>query len=235
MRAGFAKLSLFPAFGLAGLITPRFHRCVVLFAGAMAAAMVSGSARAAETDTQLWITGTATTTVADDVSATANVIQRFREQGDQRQLRGQADWRVASWLTVGGGLTYSDSAGPDEWRPHQQVSLIAGPLQVRTQLEERYFDGNARPQLRLRERAQLGVPISKVDRLSLSAELLYIVRPETEAANARVDQWRFLGLYQRDLAPGIQGGIGYMLIHAPREGAPNRLSHAPQVTLAYRF
>lgn len=163
------------------------------------------------------------------------VSQRFREQGDQLQIGAQADLAVAPWLTLGAGMLRSVNEGRDEWRTHQQVSLIAGSFQLRTRLEERFYDGAPRAQLRLRERVQVTIPLVRRQKLTFSGELHYIARPERTEDTARVDQWRLLAMYTRPLAPRLDVGLGYMMIIAPREGAPDRMSHSPQLTLGYRF
>lgn len=202
---------------------------------ALAGAACAWPAMAAEEDVQPWFTANAVTSVSDDTTATFSISQRFRKQGDQRQVRGQADMTANKWLLVGGGLTFSDTGGADEWRLHQHVTALIGPLQFRSQIEQRFFVGAPQLELRLRQRVQGNFDLTRDDQIMVYGELLYIARPMQQNQDPRVDQYRLMGVYQRALAPGLRCGAGYLLIYSPRDGSPDRLSHAPQVTMNYRF
>lgn len=207
--------------------------------GWLAACFVTGfgtsASQASEADTQFWLSASAATRAADDLAVSASLERRFRAAGDQMRFSAKADWAVADWLVLGSGALVSDSAGPTEFRPHQHATIVLGQLQLRSQLEERFFDNAPRPQLRIRQRVQWAPPLSENGRLSLSGELLYNARPQSRGETARVDQWRWAAMYQHRLSSVLNAGAGYLLIHAPREGSADRISHVPQVQLSYRF
>jgi hypothetical protein len=124
--------------------------------------------------------------------------------------------------------------GPNEWRPHQQVTFTFDKLSVRTTLEERLFDGADRAELRLRERARVTLPVGKATRFAGTAEFLYILQPHDRLTQARVDSLRGTVAVQQKLSPHLDGSIGYMFVDAPRSGAPDRISHVPQIGLTWR-
>jgi hypothetical protein len=197
-------------------------------------AAIATPALAADEDTQLWVTAATAVPLAEDVSGNFEVSYRFREGGDQMLTRGAVDFRLSKAVTVAGGAAWVDFAGGHEFRPHQQLTFTTGPLAFRTRVEERFIAGADRMQLRLRQRVQLTQPLSSEARLSGTAELLYIARTENPAAKARVDSWRFGVAASHRLSPHFEAQLGYLLIYAPRSGAPDRVSHVPQLTLTFR-
>ncbi|MCB2065747.1 MAG: DUF2490 domain-containing protein [Erythrobacter sp.] len=195
-------------------------------------ALLAGSAApalAAEEDTQLWLTGTARLPLADDVDGTVDVIQRWRQGDEQLVARASLDLAVSDVVDLGGGLTMSDGSGRQEWRPHQQVNLAQGWLSWRTRLEERFFEGADRPQLRLRNRAQVTVPVARSTLLIANGELLYVLQYETAGRGDRLDSWRANLAVQQRVAPHLDLLVGYLAIDSLRPAAPDRLSHAAQL------
>jgi hypothetical protein len=83
------------AFSLAGLVA--------------VSGLVSGTARAADEETQLWLTGTAAVPLTEDVAGTFELSRRIREADDQILLRGNADYRLSRTVSLGGGGAYVNS------------------------------------------------------------------------------------------------------------------------------
>jgi len=192
-------------------------------------------ARAANEDTQLWLYFNGVVPLKDDATATFEISPRVREaEGDVLLTRATVDIPAADWATVGAGGAYIEFAGGRELRAHQQVTLTAGPLAFRTRVEQRFFEGEPRAQLRLRQRVATSVRLAERTSLTGSAELLYIARTENPEDEARVDSWRALAGVQQRLSPNLTLGLNYLLMLSPRENAPDRLSHVPQVTLVFR-
>ncbi|QGN53491.1 DUF2490 domain-containing protein [Novosphingobium sp. Gsoil 351] len=213
------------------------HRTTGLAAVLLATALAP-SARAAGSDTQFWTTASVVAPLSPELSATAQISERFRESAlgdDILLLRATLDLRLDKRVTVGAGLTYLRSARGHEWRPHQQVTINFAPFAFRTQLEERSIQGASRTQLRLRERAQVVLSLAAADRLVASAEFLYIVRASSQADHARSDSWRAYLALQHQFSPALSGSAGYLLIHTDRPRAPDQFTHAPQVALIWRL
>jgi hypothetical protein len=208
--------------------------CLALFAGC-AAALLPAPARANDEDTQLWLYLNTVVPLGDRATGTLEITPKFREAPDQLQTRATVDFKLSPSTALGGGAAYVEFAGGHEFRTHQQLTLTTGKLAFRTRVEERFFAGADRMQLRLRQRVQLTEPVGEATKLSGSAELLYIARPEASAAKARIDNWRFIVAAQQRLSSHFDAALGYMLIYSPRTGAPDKLSHVPQITLTARL
>jgi hypothetical protein len=82
---------------------------------------------------------------------------------------------------------------------------------------------------------QLSEPVARNTKLAASVELLYIARPETRTSAERIDSWRFETAVQHRFATHIEGTLGYLLIYSPRERAPDKISHVPELTLTVRL
>lgn len=214
--------------------TTRFGATLPILAGALVAAPASANDESA----QFWMFGSAIIPVSEDVTATALLFQRFRDEshgGDSQVARASLDWKASEDISLGGGLTYVQTATSHQWRTHQQVALALGQISLRTQVEEAMKPGADRLQLRLRERLQTTVKLDSEDKLQLMGEFLYLLQPETSGEHARVDSLRAAALLQHRLGKHVDGTLGYMLIVSPRHGEPDQIAHAPQVGLTYRF
>jgi len=199
------------------------------------ATVLTSPARAAHEDTQLWVTQSATLPLAPRVSGNFEISERFREGSDQLLTRGIADFRLSRVAAVGGGATYVETfGGANEFRPHQQLTLTLGPVALRSRIEERFFAGAERMELRVRQRIGVTQPLASGLRAGIAGELLYIARPRSSADDAHIDSWRANATLTRRLAPRFDGTLGYLAILSPRSGAPDKLSHVLQFTLAFR-
>jgi hypothetical protein len=201
-------------------------------------ALLPHAARAADEDTQFWLSATASHAVAEGSTLSLELSQRFRSDsagGDQQLARLTYDRQVAKGVTLGAGLAVSESGGLTEIRPHQQLTLTTGRLALRTRFEQRFYDDAGRPALRLRQRVQYALPLDKATRLTGAGELLYTLQSQQVGRDPGIDQWRANLQLQHKVNPRLELGIGYLMILAPRNGTPDRLSHVPQATLSLRL
>jgi len=211
------------------------NRTTAFSATLAALAFAAVPAGAADEDVQVWIGESATAPLSPDIHGTLDLSQRFRENGDQRLVRGTAEFRLSPHVVIGGGAAYvSTLDAADEFRPHQQLTLTYGALALRTRIEERFFDHADRMELRLRQRAGVTVPVSRRLKAGLAGELLYIARSQNSGKGAYVDQWRANATLARHLAADLEGTLGYLAIYQPRAGGADRLSHVAQFTLTLR-
>lgn len=204
----------------------------------LAAALVAAPASASDESAQFWMFGSTLIPVSEDVTATAMLFQRFRDEshgGDSQVARTSIDWEASKGVTLGGGLTYVQTATSHQWRTHQQVTLTMGQVSLRSQLEQGMKPGADRTQIRLREKLQTAIRLDPEDRLLLSGEFLYLLQPEVSGEHARVDSLRAAAQLQHRLGKHVDGTLGYMLIVSPRPGEEDQIAHAPQVGLTYRF
>jgi hypothetical protein len=210
------------------------HRRRALSAVAPALLLCTLPAQAAEEDTQFWLYLNTVLPLGGDATGTFEISPRARDEGDLLLLRGTVEVPAAEWARVGAGAAYVESNGVSEVRISQQATLDAGPLAFRTRVEQRLFEGEPRMQLRLRQRVATSIPLAEDTTLTGSAELLYIAHTENPEDEARVDSWRAVAGVQQQLSPRLTVSLNYLAILSPREDAPDRLSHVPQLQLVFR-
>lgn len=209
-----------------------------LLLAATCAAWQPSKALAAEEDTQFWLIANATGEIADGTRLTIDASQRWREQarGDEQQsLRVSIEHDIAKDLRIGGGMMVLDAGGKTELRPHQQVSFVIGRFESRTRLEERFFDGADRVELRLRQRIQYATKLGKGWRGTLGGEWLGLLQGRNAGQGASTEQWRLQAGITRHLSDKLDLGANYWAIIAPRGDRQARLSHIPQVVLTWHF
>ena len=208
---------------------------IVLSCALLGSVVLAARALAADEDTQLWLYFDAVVPAGKHAAATFELSPRFRQSGDQWLTRATIDFKLAPNVSLGGGAAYVGYSGGHEFRTIQQLTAGLGALSSKTRIEERFFTGAPRMQLRLREKVQLSEPLTKTTRLIGAAELLYIARTETPADAPHVDSWRFTAAVQHRFSKRIDGTLGYLLIYTPRDGQPDKVSHVPQITLTARL
>jgi hypothetical protein len=203
-------------------------------AGALFGLLAPAPAHATDEDTQLWVMITATVPLAPGLNSTFEISPRIRAGADQLVTRAALDLQLAEGLTAGAALAYVELAGGHELRPHQQIIYTTGPLALRTRLEERFFAGADRAQLRLRQQARLSFPVDDKTQISAAGEFLYIVQNQVRGTDVPRDQWRAEVAVRRRLSANFDASLGYRVILTPREALEDRLSHVPLITLAWR-
>jgi len=198
------------------------------------AALHAVPVHAADEDTQLWLYLNTVVPVETDLTATFELSPRFRENGDQLLARASLDHRMSDRLSLGGAVAYVEFASGHEFRLHQQAVVALGPFAFRSRVEERWFAGADRPQIRLRQRVAATVPITGTTKAVMGGEVSYVAQSEINGASARVEQWRAQAALQRKFSPHFDASVGYLFIYSPRPGTADRISHVPQLTLTVR-
>lgn len=192
----------------------------------------------ANDDTQLWHYSILTAPVGADGRVTLEISPRTREGAvgnEQINNRATYDHRLNDTVTIGGGAAFIAAVGPNEFRPHQQLTLTAGPFQARTRVEQRFFNGADRMALRLRQRLQVTAPLARGTSINGSAEVLYNARTQTVGAAKGVDSWRARIGVQHSVSKTLEVGAAYLLILSPRGEREDQWSHVPQVSLTWRL
>jgi len=203
-------------------------------ATAFLAMLVATPAAATEEDTQLWVYLNAAVPLGEGVTGTFELSPRFREGPEQMQTRAAVDFDLNDDLTLGGAVVWTEFAGGSEWRAQQQLGYSRGPLSLRTRLEERFFEGADRAQIRFRQQAKLAFPLDDATQLSGGVEFLYILRDQMVGGDDRIDNWRFEVAARRRLSAHFDATLAYRAILAPRPGQEDKLSHVPVITLAWK-
>jgi len=196
--------------------------------------LAAAPADATDEDTQLWVVLHATVPLTAGLNSSFEISPRAREGADQVLTRASLELRLAEGLTAGAGVAYVEFDGGNEIRPHQQIAYVTGPLALRTRLEERFFEGADRAQLRLRQQARLSFPLNDKTHISGMGEVLYVVQNQTPGAADGVDQWRAEVALRSRLNAQFEATLAYRAILSPRGPLEDRLSHVPVITLAWR-
>ncbi|MFM7378617.1 MAG: DUF2490 domain-containing protein [Erythrobacter sp.] len=187
---------------------------------------------------QLWQFFNLTGDLDDDTRLTIDASQRWREDargGEQQTIRVTVEQTVAEGIRLGGGAAVFEAGGTTELRPHQQVILARGRFELRTRLEERFFDGADRVELRLRQRIQYNQPLGDGWRASVGGEWLGLLQGRNEGQGASTEQWRAQAGIAYRISKRLEVGANYWLLVFPRGGQPARTTHVPQTVLTYRF
>lgn len=210
-----------------------------LLLAALAAAWQPSIACASDEDTQFWLNAIATGPIDDDTTLTIDGTQRFRSDdkvgADQQTIRVTVEQQIADRTRLGGGIMLFDTAGLTEIRLHQQAVFNLGRIEARTRLEERFFDGADRMELRLRQRVQYNQPIAAGWRAAAGVEWLGIMQSRSRGEGASTEQWRMQSSISHRVSPQLEIGAIYWLVVFPRGDLPARTSHIPQAVVTYRF
>lgn len=213
-------------------------RSALLLAAGLAAWQPS-KALAGEEDTQFWLNATATGPIGDGTMLTFDATQRWRgdqEVGaDQQTIRVTLEQRVADSTRLGGGIMLFDTAGLTEVRLHQQAVFTLGRIEARSRLEQRFFDGADRMELRLRQRVQYNQPIARAWRATGGIEWLGLLQSRNSEQGSSTEQWRFQTSVIHRVNERLEIGATYWLVSFPRGSRPERISHIPQAAVTYRF
>ena len=205
---------------------------------ALACAWQPSKARAQDEYVQLWHFFNLTGDLDEDTRLTIDATQRWREdaRGDEQQtIRVTVEQTVAKDLRIGGGVAVFEAGGATEIRPHQQVILTRGRFELRTRLEERFFDGADRVELRLRQRVQYNQPLGDGWRASVGGEWLGLLQGRNDGQGASTEQWRAQAGIAYRVSKRLELGANYWMLVFPRGGQPARTTHVPQTVLTYRF
>ncbi len=205
---------------------------------ALVAAWQPSSALADNDDTQLWQFVFLTGDLDKDTRLTVDASQRWREEargGEQQTLRLTIEQTIAPGVRIGGGGAVFDAGGLTEIRPHQQIVIGRGRFELRTRLEERFFDGADRMELRLRQRIQYNQPLGNGWRASIGAEWLGLLQDRNAGRGSSTEQWRAQAGLAYKVSDRLELGANYWMIAQPRGGQPARYTHVPQTVMTFRF
>lgn len=187
---------------------------------------------------QLWLYAVAATELDDDTRLTLDASARWREQrrGDEQQtIRFNLEQTIAEGTRIGGGLALFDAGGQTEIRPHQEITFTTGRLALRTRMEERFFDGAERMELRFRQRARYTLPLAKTLEARFDAEYFNLLQPQSRRPGIARDQWRGRVELGWKASKTLRLSLAYLGIYTPTPAARDTYNHVPQVWVEYRF
>jgi hypothetical protein len=216
----------------------QLHKRFAMLLAALIAAWQPSSAQANPEDTQLWLVGFVRGNLSDDISLAIDTSQRWRDPvfgADQQTFRVTVEQKVTDTMKLGGGVAWFQTGTIGEARLHQQFRYATGGLDVRTRLEQRWFEGADQVELRLRQRVQYTHPVAPGVNALASTEWFGIIQPRRAAGTGGTEQVRSIIGVAFEVSEQLAIQPSYMLQVTPRENRPDAISHVPQVTLNYRF
>lgn len=206
----------------------------------LAAALWPVAASAQEEDTQLWLSTSARGTLDTRTFLTLDASLRLRDDavrgGDERQARITLERKIADGVFLGGDAgVWEGDGGFTEFRPHQQLIVIRGPLLTRTRLEQRVFDGADRVEIRFRQQVQLAQGVAPRTQAVVSGEWLRLLQKRGDDPMLFRTEWAGRAALVTQVGERMFLGAAYIAILEPRRGFPDRLAHVPQVTVDFVF
>ncbi|MFU7529176.1 DUF2490 domain-containing protein [Qipengyuania sp. ASV99] len=212
------------------------------FASVIACALAAwqpSAAFAQEEDVQLWAYAIVQGDLDEETRLTIDGSARWREQrlGDEQQtLRFSIDRKAADGVRIGGGFGVFEAAGgATELRPHQEVTFTRGRIAARTRIEQRFFDGADRMELRFRQRLRYTQPLGRDWRGSIDGEYFNLVQTRNRDPDAARDQWRARLILTYRAAEALSLGAGYLFIFTPQPDGSEQINHVPQILVTQRF
>lgn len=216
------------------------HTCKIA-AFAAAGLLSSGApALAQDEDAELWFNPAFVKTIDDSTSVELETAQRLRD--DPRD----DTYFARLWVNRedSGGREWSAGIeqrwnGPDERevRLLQQVGYDWGPLEFRTRLEQRFVDVDPQTGWRLRQRIGTTVPLTDTEdgwALTGDAELFVTLRNTEPGGQTGVTGLRTFVGFERGFGR-YDVSLGYLRQQDIRDGAEDRVGHAPFVGLTVNF
>lgn len=199
---------------------------------------VSTPAFAADEEAQLWLLETATVELSDSTDLQFEAVQRFRSAafgGDQYQLRGAIDHDVGSGFVIGAGVVVQRSGTQEEVRLQQQFSYSTGPVAFRTRLEERFQENVGPTVFRLRQRVQVTEGLGGRWTGFANAEGFFTLNESRPGAQTGLTGFRTQIGVRRKLSDTVTVALAYNRQQDVRDNAPDRIGHAPLLSLAFKF
>jgi hypothetical protein len=205
---------------------------------ALACAWQPSKARALDEDVQLWIYVVASGDLDDNTRLTLDASARWREErrdDEQQTIRFNIEQEVGDSVRVGGGLGLFEAGGRTEIRPHQEFTFTTGRLAVRTRIEERFFDGAERMEIRARQRLRYTLPIASKVEARFDGEFFNLVQTQSRDPDTARDQWRGRAEIGWRISKEFRLSLAYLAIYTPTPNARDPLNHVPQAWIEYRF
>lgn len=191
-------------------------------------------------DTQLWVYAVAQSDLDKRTQLTVDGSARWREvrRGDEQQTGRFSVMRDVGedGFSLGGGFgVFEAEGGATELRPHQQLGWKSGRWSARTRLEQRFFDGADRMELRFRQRIRYTQPLGKGLSASLDGEYFNLVQTRNRTPDPARDQWRGRLIVSHRLSEELSIGASYLFIFTPQPIGPDQINHVPQLIVTRRF
>lgn len=193
--------------------------------------LLAGTSQAQDADEELWLNPSATRAIDDRTEFEVETALRYRQNPrlDTHYVRAwikRDDDRDNTW-SVGIEQRYN-GADQREVRFLQQVSYSWGLIDFRTRTEQRFVSTDSQTGFRIRQRIGTDIPLQEGDGWTLTgnAELAVTVRAtEPDGQTGLTGLRTFIG-FERTFGR-YDLSVGYLRQQDIRDGAPDRIGHAP--------
>lgn len=195
-------------------------------------------ALASDDEFEFWLNPSVTADLDNDTSIEFETAQRLRDAGsggiDTYFARIWINQKLDSNFTVSAaaGRRINDG-GPDELRFHQQVTYRTGIFRGRLRIEERLVDDADRMGLRLRPRIGVSVPLDGEGDWTgfTDAEAFLTLRSTDVGGKDGLTGIRTQMGVRHALTDSVEVGLAYLRQQDIRDGRPDRVGHAPLLSL----
>jgi hypothetical protein len=205
---------------------------------ALLATTLATPALAEENRLEAWFEGAVVVDIGNKSYVEFQTQQRAR--GSSNPIGDTQVYRL--WLgrkfgkvTLSGAVHRSKEGSTRETRLIQQASypLGSGPLKGRTRLEQRFVDNADQTGWRLRQRLGIALPLTGEDggwTFVGNAEGFLTLRPTSSGGQKGITGLRTFAGFERSFGR-VDVEVGYTRQQNIREGAPDRVGHAPTLGL----
>ena len=197
-------------------------------------------ALASDDEAELWLNQQISTDIGESTKLEFEIDERFRSDtfgGDQYEVRLGAYRDIGGGFKLGGGVVYQRTDTQDEVRLQQQLQFDTGPLSLRTRFEQRFIEDVGPTVYRLRQRVQLSQPLDEARRWTAfaNAEGYFTLNESRPGALTGLTSLRTQIGVRRKLSGTVTMGLIYVRQQDVRRNAPDRVGHAPQLSVALSF
>ncbi|MFN3352109.1 MAG: DUF2490 domain-containing protein [Brevundimonas sp.] len=191
---------------------------------------IPAAAFANDEDGELWFNPTATKAIDDRTSFELETAQRFRDapRDDTYFVRGWLNRDDADGNTWSFGVEQRwNGSDEEEQRLLQQVSYSVGRIDLRTRMEQRFVSTDPDTGWRIRQRIGTSVPLGDSDwDLTGDAELFVTLKSTEPGGQTGPTALRTFVGFERSFGR-YDLSVGYLRQQDFRDGAPDRVGHAP--------
>jgi hypothetical protein len=203
-------------------------------------ALAAQPAIAQDEDAELWFNPAFVKTIDDRTSVELETAQRLRADPRldtyfARLWLNREDGKGREWSF--GVEQRWNGPGEQEMRLLQQVGYDWGPVEFRTRLEQRFVDVDPQTGWRLRQRIGTTIPLSDDQdgwALTGNAELFVTLRNTEPGGQTGVTGLRTFVGFERSFGR-YDLSVGYLRQQDIRDGAEDRVGHAPFLGLTVNF
>lgn len=199
------------------------------------------AAVAADDSFQLWLNPSVAFDLDDNTGVEIETAQRFRPESAGPDTYYGRLWLVQkldSNFSISGGIERRmNDGGSDETRLLQQINARSGVLRARVRLEQRFVDSADQTGWRLRARAGVNLPLTDNGRLAFvaDAESFFTLRSTSNVGDTGLTGLRTHAGIDYEVADNLALGVGYLRNQDILDGRPDRVGHAPLLSLEYSF